>query len=642
MMESKNTLIFETDVVNIASLQSYKFSVPTYQRPYVWGEEEIKKLLLDFYRSYQIEKTSSYYIGTILIKENEGYSDLIDGQQRFTTLWLTAFVFKKLKIETQLIEFLEKESELRIGFEIRKEIEVYLNQLLAKSEEIGSTETLKANIEELPYLENIAKGLTIIENIIKTLDKEKMTAFGDYVYNNIHMVANKTPQNIDLNKLFSTINSSGIQLEQTDIVKSKLLRNLGDQKVIFSKIWEACEDMNSFFEKNAKTIFSESDWKNIDMTNFYSFDPKIFKYKPVDEPENLSSKKHFSIDSILSDNDMVYEDSNSKDDIKSKEIHCRSIINFGQLLLHTYRIHLKREGQLDFKGAFHVNRLIEVFDEMVARNDNEEIKRFFYLLWNVRFAFDKFIVKWISDVNTKTEHLELMNISLSDGSYSRTPYSKSNILMLQSVLYFTGDYLRQFWLTPFLNFILNKLPSSPQDENVLPFLEMIDNKMSTCNDMNDKEVSFLLLSDVPEFKFDIKSYLYGNKGTSFKHYWFQKLEYILWKDWKDKDDPKFENFRITSKNSVEHIHPQSKADTTSMNVHDFGNLVLLSVSQNSEYGSKDVNVKKAEFGNKKTYDSLKSYFIFQNIIDWDKIEVETHRNLMIKKIIDHYDQKYPV
>ena len=153
----------------------------------------------------------------------------------------------------------------------------------------------------------------------------------------------------------------------------------------------------------------------------------------------------------------------------------------------------------------------------------------------------------------------------------------------------------------------------------------------------------LLLSDnnvldtVLEPKFNITGYLNENKGTSFKHYWFQKLEYILWKDWQDKEDSRFKNFRITSKNSIEHIHPQSKADNIAINVDDFGNLVLLSVAQNSEYSDKEVNVKKQEFLNKTTYDSLKSYFIFKNN-DWTPNEVGFHRDVMIEKLSEHYNK----
>lgn len=641
-MKTKNPTMFATDVVNIESLQYYKFSIPTYQRPYVWEEEQITKLISDFYRSFQTNSNISYYIGTILTKENEGYSDLIDGQQRFTTLWLTAFVFKKLKIETHLTKFLEENSVLRLGFEIRKEVERYLNQLLGKSDKTKTIEISSAEIAELPYLQNIAKGLTTIENIINPLNREEMTDFGNYIYSNIYMVRNNSPENIDLNKLFSTINSAGLQLEQTDIVKSNLLRQLGNDKVLFSKIWETCENMNNFFERNARAVFSESDWKNLNLSNYTAFDFKVFKYKPDNSEENLDIEDNFSIDAILKNNDIVYSESaeNYKKEQKreSEEIYCRSIVNFGQLLLHTYRIHLKKENLPDFEGTFHVNRLIEIFRTMESRNNPDEIKRFFYLLWDVRFVFDKFIIKWITDLDSKTEHLELVNINRNEESYyTRNIYAKSNMLMLQSVLYFSGDYLRQFWLTPFLNFLLNNIYLSPSDDRVLSSLEKIDNQMSTCNNMNDKQVSFLLLDTVLEPKFNITGYLNENKGTSFKHYWFQKLEYILWKDWQDKEDSRFKNFRITSKNSIEHIHPQSKADKIAINVDDFGNLVLLSVAQNSEYSDKEVNVKKQEFLNKTTYDSLKSYFIFKNN-DWTPNEVAFHRDVMIEKLSEHYNK----
>ena len=87
--------IFNTSIVNLASLQKLSFTIPTYQRPFVWGDEQIKKLLGDFYKSFQHNKMKDYYVGTIITKEYGNEAELIDGQQRFTTLWLTAFVFSR-------------------------------------------------------------------------------------------------------------------------------------------------------------------------------------------------------------------------------------------------------------------------------------------------------------------------------------------------------------------------------------------------------------------------------------------------------------------------------------------------------------------------------------------------------------------
>jgi len=145
--------------------------------------------------------------------------------------------------------------------------------------------------------------------------------------------------------------------------------------------------------------------------------------------------------------------------------------------------------------------------------------------------------------------------------------------------------------------------------------------------------------------FDIKNYLSSSKGTSFKHYWFQKLEYVLWKNWSFEETLQYKNYRISSKNSVEHIypqHPENKIENPVLEdnfLNSFGNLVLLSVSQNSEYSNKSVKVKKSMFQEKSdTYDTLKSFFIFKNEV-WNDKAIDEHRKEMIEKIINHYNHE---
>lgn len=632
--------IFKTQVANLAGLEGLKFSIPSYQRPYVWTQVEISKLITDLYKSFQDDRTQSYFVGTILTKRKFNDWDLIDGQQRFTTLWLIAYIFNKMSIKSDLSHFLEDANKhLKLGFEIRKEVERYLGQLLGHDD--GGLEITSHEIEQLPYLKNIAEGLTTIENIIEQLDRNSLPAFGNFIYSNICFVMNETADHTDLNKLFSTINSSGVQLEQYDIVKSNLLRIIGDEKLLYSKIWEACQNMNNFIERNARSVFPESNWTAIDLSEYRAFDPVVFKYK-VDVSAD-TSRNEFSMDAILKANKTIYILAASDNEEKiSEEVYCRSIINFSQFLLHTYRLHLYYEGLEDFSGTFHVNRLIEVFTEMEKRNSRDEIKRFFHRLWDVRFVFDKYVIKWISDVDQKSEHLELVNINKNTESYyTRTNFEPEESLMLQSVLYFTGDYLRQFWLTPFLGFLLSKKVSNykANDSQIISVLEQIDNQLSLCKSLTDKEASFRLLKTTLEGSFDLVTYLNEAKGTSFQHYWFQKLEYVLWKKWSDRSDPKFRAYRIISRNSVEHIYPQQPKLSSPINeniLHSFGNLVLLNVSQNSEYSNKEVNVKQKEFENKPTtYDTLKSYFIFKRS-SWKEADIANHQEEMIKYLIEHY------
>lgn len=649
--------IFDTSIVSMQDVAHLKFIIPTYQRPYVWGEEQIKKLLDDFHLSYTNNPSDNYYVSTFLTKEVANHAELIDGQQRFTSLWLIAFAISQITPESEIQNFLKQNDKLRFDFEIRTEVLNYLEGLLDTTGEIGIHETQE--LEKQPYVINIAKGLSTIKGYLATLkkpngEKEDLEEFGNYIYNKVKLIKNTAPDKTDLNKLFSTINSAGVQLEQTDIVKANLL-NLIDEKVMFGKIWEACENMDDYFERNVRKSFPNSPWKNkteLDLSNFTKFSSDLFKYVS-DDNTNDHKAENFSLDSFELNDLEPYgfpkSQMESEKDRESEEVYCRSVINFGQLLLHTYRIHLYREKLNDFEGTFHVNRIIEIFKSMQDRNDSDEIKRFFYLLWDVRYLFDKYIIKWVSDSSIKQDTLELVNINRNqEGYYTRAKYEKSACLMLQSVLYFTGDYLRQYWLTTYLNYLLENHEDKPAtDKQHLSYLEKLDNVLSLNRSSTDKTLTFQILNsglNQVDEDVDIETELNKASGTSFRHYWFQKLEYILWRNWEKREDSKFSAFRITSKNSIEHIYPQNPENRLQQPelreevLHSFGNLVLLSVAQNSEYSNKSVKVKKSMFDEKsETYDSLKSYFIFSKHKDWTANEIDEHKVSMINYIKKHYE-----
>lgn len=131
-------------------------------------------------------------------------------------------------------------------------------------------------------------------------------------------------------------------------------------------------------------------------------------------------------------------------------------------------------------------------------------------------------------------------------------------------------------------------------------------------------------------------------GTKFNHYWFYKIEYLLWKNW-DKNDDKLKRYRITSKNSIEHVFPQNdeyknilvnESDDRDW-LNSFGNLALLSVGQNSEYSNQDVAKKKIDFQRKNTYDSLKLAKVYE-FESWNTKEIIEHQNSMFLMFEIHY------
>lgn len=95
MDNNDNTPISRSDCSELFNNRS--FQIPLYQRSYDWGYEEINQLLEDI-KKVKVESNSpDYYLGSLIVKENDNDKSLevIDGQQRLTTLWLILFVFKK-------------------------------------------------------------------------------------------------------------------------------------------------------------------------------------------------------------------------------------------------------------------------------------------------------------------------------------------------------------------------------------------------------------------------------------------------------------------------------------------------------------------------------------------------------------------
>jgi uncharacterized protein with ParB-like and HNH nuclease domain len=643
IMENK----FKSEIHTLESLADSKFCIPSYQRPYVWETEQIRKLLSDFYGAFsrKDEHKKHYYVGTVLLcerKEAKKVYDVIDGQQRFTTLWLIAVSFKTLNIGSKIENFLKLNNDLRLDFAIRKQIKDYMNALF---ENFESRKYSDDEIEKDEYLKHITKAVATIKGIIDTYEKNTLKEFGDYIYEKIYFVSNFIPENTDLNKLFETINNSGKQLEQSDILKASLLKNITSEKRLYSNIWEACETMNDFFERNVKRVFPES------------FREKYTEYDNLKEPpvssntEKEQDKVSMKIADILDDN----PSENEKKETPQEEPNegsidrCRSIITFPQLLIHTYRIFLHSKflhskKKKDIERPFHSNNLIAIFKSL-TEEEEEQIKEFFKYLWKVRWIFDKEVVKWIPKADgEREEELLLSNIYYETKSFSRSNKEKNDISMLQSMMYYTGDYNTQIWLTPYLKLLLDEVLLD--EEKSLTYLESIDNKLSSRqSSKTEKETSFALMNkeDDSVYEFD-EDYLKKCRGTSFNHYWFYKLEYILWKELKENEryklDEKFERYKITSKNSVEHINPQNPEpghlEIGKKFLDDFGNLALLNVSQNSSYSNMPYKVKKAKFLEKPVFESLKLALIYENE-QFDEEKIEKHRDDMIEKIKRHYE-----
>src|SRR4051794_10858034 len=106
----------KADVKRIESLKDFFFVVPDYQREYVWeSDKHVSRFLHDINDEFNpnSETQSSYFIGSaIIVKRKDGQYDVIDGQQRLTTIVLTLCSIRRkltfLNLDEERSEYLEE------------------------------------------------------------------------------------------------------------------------------------------------------------------------------------------------------------------------------------------------------------------------------------------------------------------------------------------------------------------------------------------------------------------------------------------------------------------------------------------------------------------------------------------------------
>ena len=216
-----------------------QYSIPLYQRDYAWEEKQIEQLIEDI---NDVPNNENYYLGSLIVaKQEEKKYEVVDGQQRLTTLFL-------------LLNYLGCHTNKTLEFACREKS----NYTLSHIDEII---TQKSETYEDKYQqENIVAAIHIIAEKIKKLYPEKRTdeIKETFIEKLKHVVLYRieVPEHTDLNHYFEIMNTRGEQLEQSDVLKAKLMGTLmtAEAQTTFALIWDACRDMTGYVQMHFSTL----------------------------------------------------------------------------------------------------------------------------------------------------------------------------------------------------------------------------------------------------------------------------------------------------------------------------------------------------------------------------------------------------
>lgn len=239
------------------------FSIPAYQRPYVWGKDQVTDLLDDVVAAMRSSDTDEYFIGSLVIRPVETQDDtkkayteneLLDGQQRLTTLLLIFAALRDLTKDgdsrTACAEAIFMKGSkakniperMRINFQIRDTAQGFLEKL----KEQGQTGVLATEDDEGIAdisVRNMANTLFEIRSFIDEQQVDVDALIG-YLWQKVSLIYVSTEQLNDAIRLFNVLNNRGIPLRNSDILKSLNLDVVASEKdkAKYALLWEEAEN----------------------------------------------------------------------------------------------------------------------------------------------------------------------------------------------------------------------------------------------------------------------------------------------------------------------------------------------------------------------------------------------------------------
>ncbi len=579
-----------------------EYIIPLYQRAYAWEDKQLTQLIEDI---SDITDETNYYIGSLVVSKQDNKYEVVDGQQRLTSLYLLMNCLG-LSLKNTLTFACREKSNYTL-----RNIKALLLDDRSKLDMDRIESGIRRGIDVLT--EEISKDCFDKEAFIKKLKK-------------VIVYRIEVPENTDLNRYFEIMNTRGEQLEQHDILKAKLMGYLSDdaEKATFARIWDACSDMTGYVQMHfisrnntvREKIFG-GEWNAMPSSTWQDY---VKDVNAADKDGN-----GHKIADIIDINFKVDDDEGYlNDDVR---VRFESVIEFPYFLIHTLKVMIGIKGIKHADGSSDIiaellddKKLIDSFIKVLnygvvsdghrIADDKAQFARDYILcLLRTRFLFDKYIVKREFANENADGEWSLKSLYVSGQQSQKKPYyrnsrfvrsgewnstndlrNKTNI-MLQSALRvsYTSPKVMH-WITQLLLWLSADNYKHLREEDMVGFEKVIE--------------SVAKRAVVKDFFERCKDGSYA-MGVNTPHIVFNYLDFLIW----NTDRKKYDNFNFEFRNSVEHWYPQNPSEGTfeqwKEGVDQFGNLCIIQRNVNSKFSNMSPEAKKSTFKEMISKGSLK-------------------------------------
>lgn len=301
------------------------YQIPRYQRPYKWADEQIDKLWDDLTEAYE-NQTESYFLGSVITaapKDTSSYLDIVDGQQRITTLMILFCVvrdlFKNLNrtpanpdpsnitIKTIKSSILADDEFNRLKLYTHFQHQTDFETLIIGSDTslIEKPKKKYVEMDEEPKYKFLNTAAMFREKLTKK-GEEYVGKFINYLFNSVRLIRIDCTSKEFAIKLFQVLNDRGLDLTNADLIKSYLIQKIEDEfkadvglrtmkENHFMAEWLATEQIIKKFDDSLNDVFILYEYHLIGSNPKKSlYDELVAQFKPKNSLDIIKDFKKFA------------------------------------------------------------------------------------------------------------------------------------------------------------------------------------------------------------------------------------------------------------------------------------------------------------------------------------------------------------
>jgi hypothetical protein len=234
----------------------YDFRIPDYQRPYAWQEEQAVQLLTDLAEALERGTDEPYFLGSLVLVKTSGAprADVIDGQQRLTTLTILLSVLRDLTTTPELRDALHnlvnQPGDPILGLKPqprltpRKRDADFFRKFIQAGGTIETLLSLDRSMLPTDAQKAVRDNAAALYRELVGWSEERRLGLVRMLGERTFLVVVATPDLESAHRIFSVMNSRGLDLSPTDIFKSQIIGALEDpqESEDCARKWEDAEE----------------------------------------------------------------------------------------------------------------------------------------------------------------------------------------------------------------------------------------------------------------------------------------------------------------------------------------------------------------------------------------------------------------